>query len=243
MIPNLVGGLAAGALNMIGQHQANKQNMKIANAQMAFQEASQDKAFNFSERMSNTSYQRGMADMRAAGLNPILAYGQGGATAPQGAAQSGASTRVDNIMGPAVGSALQAGQAIAQLDQIAAQTDQIRELTNLTRLDQDKRAAEIVSEYENPELRRAQAFQSRTGGNLNVERVPQVRADTRQSTAKAVGQEAENWRFHNYGPRGTIPDALASGEAIARRGINSPLGQSAGTRLSEIFGRLMETLR
>lgn len=38
----------------------------------------------FQERMSNTSYQRGMEDMRRAGLNPMLAYSQGGATVPQG---------------------------------------------------------------------------------------------------------------------------------------------------------------
>lgn len=66
-------------------HQENQLAMQFSGEQ-----ASQQMAFQ--ERMANTSYQRAVSDMQAAGINPAVAYSQGGAVAPSGAAGSGVSS-------------------------------------------------------------------------------------------------------------------------------------------------------
>lgn len=66
---NVLGGI----LGSSSAKSANKQAQKNAQAEMDFQ-----------ERMSSTAHQREVADLRAAGLNPILSA-HGGASSPGGA--------------------------------------------------------------------------------------------------------------------------------------------------------------
>lgn len=89
--------LAGGVLGMTGQSSANRTNRDMAREQMAFQERMANSAQAFSERMANTAVQRSVADYRAAGLNPALAY-ERSASAPQGVTAGGAMSRNENVM-------------------------------------------------------------------------------------------------------------------------------------------------
>lgn len=206
--------IAAGT-SLLGSNQqvqsvadTNAQNLQIAqmnnqfNADQAattrdWQAAQNQKAMDFSAnqvaqqqayetQMSNTAYQRAVADMKAAGLNPMLAVSQGGASTPSVSAASGVTSSGATATGSiammrptvtfnrandalvAASSAADVATKMNQAKNIAAQTDNIK-------ADTANKIAELPSINLKPNLVGGQAYSATTQGHVNQALEDQIR--------------------------------------------------------------------
>lgn len=120
------GALIGGGLSLLGGIVGNQASAKQAEINRQFQ-----------ADMSNTSYQRTVDDLKKAGLSPMLAYSQGGASTP-----SGSTASQSDVFTPAVASGRESGIARQQLDLLKAQEDESIVRARKTAIDADKTATE-----------------------------------------------------------------------------------------------------
>lgn len=166
--------------------------MKRANEREARQ--AWERETEFAERMSNTAWQRGVEDMKAAGLNPMLAYQQGPATAPSPHAQVAqigpVSAGGNNTM--SYQTAAQTALLSASADKTRAEADEVRARTPTYEVSMDKMRQDIAESMERIYLIKADVTAKQSTAARNYQQIenlraelPRIKADTTRILAHA----------------------------------------------------------
>ena len=179
-----LGGSIGGILGFLGQQQTNQKNWDIAQAANQASAEQAQRQMDFQERMRESQYQTAVRDMQKAGLNPMLAYQQGGAGTPSGAMGQVSTAKIGN----AIGSALQGYQTLAMtnadLDLKDATTKGTTAQTIKTEADTIKTAADIGYTLENTKLNQQQKTNLEEALKKISQEIVNLRASEKLTTAQ-----------------------------------------------------------
>lgn len=171
---SLLGGILGGGMSLFGQSQANSANASLNQATMDWE-----------TQMSNTAVQRRAADMKAAGINPILAAGN---PASQPSYSPLAMQSVGGAGAAGIASAAQAAQVANIQADTNVKTAQATQIANST-YDQGQYSRQTEAGI-NKETASAQNLDTQRG--LIAQQIENAQADWKLIQSKAVGQDIGN---------------------------------------------------
>lgn len=193
-----VSALVAGGLNYLGNERTNDANKQIARDATLANMSEAQKNREWEAQMSNTAVQRRMADLKSAGINPLLS-GVDAASSPSGSAAQAETATMTNSMAAGLSSAIQAKQLSQAIQKQDADIALTRDQQNLTKAQTNKSNVDALATSK--DLPKADLFNRLYKGAVDMfkdaTRSNAQPNDAAKARAKQIHDQLEKTRIEN----------------------------------------------